>query len=151
MAEHAVLERQLPVRRQRGDAGRVLAQQREPELDVPEQPAGLRQPDLGAVRELPRAAEVVDERGGRQQIAVQPRVQRAGLLRERAARDAVLEQPAEVGMVPVAGARRAAPLRTQLAVVEQDVDQRPQPGVVDLAREVLEEAVELVEVAVGDR
>ena len=38
----------------------------------------------------------------------------------------------------------------QGAVVEQRCEQRAQAGVVNLAREVLEEAVELVEVAVGD-
>ena len=65
--------------------------------------------------------------------------------------DRVLEQPAEVGVVAVARARRAAPLGAQRGVAEQRVEQRLEAGVVDLARKVLEEAVELVEVAVGDR
>ena len=64
-------------------------------------------------------------------------------------RDRVLEQPAEVGVVAVARARRAAQRRAQLAVSEQVAQQRGEPRVADLAREVLEEAVELVEVAVG--
>ena len=64
--------------------------------------------------------------------------------------DGVLEQPAEVGVVAAAGARRAAPLGAQGGVVEQALEQRAVARLVDLAREVLEEAVELVEVAVGD-
>jgi len=63
----------------------------------------------------------------------------------------VLEQPAEVAVVAVARARGPAPLRAQRRVAEQRGQQRLVPGFVDLASEVLEEAVELVEVAVGDR
>ena len=46
------------------------------------------------------------------------------------------------------GARRHASRSARVG--EQAVEQRAQAGVVDLARQVLEEAVELVEVAVGD-
>ena len=53
-------------------------------------------------------------------------------------------------MVTAARARRAAPLGAQRLVAEQALEQAGVGGVVDLAREVLEEAVELVEVAVGD-
>ena len=66
-------------------------------------------------------------------------------------RDGVLEQPAEVGVVAAARARRAPPLGAQRLVAEQALEQARVGGVVDLAREVLEEAVELVDVAVGDR
>ena len=55
---------------------------------------------------------------------------------------------------PSSGSRhragRAANLRAQLAVAEQARQQGLQPGVVDLPREVLEEAFELVEITVGD-
>ena len=54
-------------------------------------------------------------------------------------------------MVAAAGARRAPPLGAQRFVAEQGAEQRLVLGVVDLAREVLEEAVELLDVAVGDR
>ena len=50
-----------------------------------------------------------------------------------------------------ARARRAAPLRAQRVVAQQPLQQAAVAGIVDLAREVLEEAVELVDVAVGDR
>ena len=121
------------------------------EDDVAEQPPLLGEPDLRAVGELARLAEVVHERGGDQEVRVQPRMQLAGLERERADRDGVLEQAAQVGVVAGARARRAPPRRAQLGVPEQVLQQRPVAGLVDLPREVLEEAVELVDVAVGDR
>jgi hypothetical protein len=55
-----------------------------------------------------------------------------------------------VGVVPAAGARRAAPGGAQRTVAEQRAEQRGVPRVVDLAGEMLQEAVELVEIAVGD-
>ena len=135
--------------------GRQVAQPRLEQLlaehEVAEQPALVRQADLRAVGELARLAEVVDDRRRHEQVGVQPRVQLARLQRERADRDRVLEQPAEVGVMAGARARRAPPLGAQRGVAEQAVEQRPVARLVDLAREVLEEAVELVEVAVGDR
>ena len=53
-------------------------------------------------------------------------------------------------MVAAARARRAAPLGAQRVVGEQPLEQPRVRRVVDLARQVLEEAVELVDVAVGD-
>ncbi len=72
------------------------------------------------------------------------------LLGPRRDRDGVLEQPAEVGVVAGPRARGEAELGAERLVGEQAVKQRPVAGVGDLAGEVLEEAVELVEVAVGD-
>jgi hypothetical protein len=63
----------------------------------------------------------------------------------------VLEQPAEVRVVARARARGAAPVRAQRRVGQQAVQERAVARVVDLARQVLEEPVELVEVPVGDR
>ena len=137
-------------RRSGASAGEPRLEQLLAEHDVAEQPALVGEPDLGAVGELARLAQVVHERRGDQQVGVQPRVQLAGLERERADRDGVLEQAAEVGVVAAARARRAAPLGAQRGVAEQALQQRAVAGLVDLAREVLEEAVELVEVAVGD-
>ena len=78
-------------------------------------------------------------------------MQRAGLDGERADGDGVLEQAAEIRVVAVARARCAAPLGAQRAIAEQRGEQGLEARIVDLARKVLEEAVELVEVAVGDR
>ena len=54
-------------------------------------------------------------------------------------------------MMAAARAGRRPPRVAQLAVAQQRVEQRAVAGVVDVAREVLEEPVELVDVAVGDR
>ena len=77
-------------------------------------------------------------------------MQLAGLGGQRGHRHGVLQQPAEVGVMTVARARRAAPLRPQRRIAEQPLEQRAVAGLVDLAGEVLEEAVELVQVAIGD-
>ena len=53
-------------------------------------------------------------------------------------------------MVPGAAARRPAQLRTQLAIAQQPLEQSAQPRIEDLAHEMLEEALQLVEVAIGD-
>ncbi len=90
---------------------------------MPEQPALLAQRDLRAVGELAGLAEVVDERGGEQQVAVEPRVQLAELVGERRHGDGVLEQPAEVGVVAAARAGRPAPRGAQRAVGQQLVEQ----------------------------
>jgi hypothetical protein len=73
----------------------------------------------------------------------------ARLLHERGDRDRVLDQPAKVGVMARARARRAAELRPQIVVSGESRQHGRELGSVDLAREVLEEAVELVEVAVG--
>ena len=78
-------------------------------------------------------------------------MQRAGLEGERRDGDRVLEQAAQVGVVAAARAGRAAKVGAEALVAEERVEQRAQVRVVDLAGEVLEEAVELLDVAVGDR
>ena len=117
MGEDAVREREA-ARASSPDVARALVEHPQPELDVPEQPALVGQLDLGAERELAGAPEVVDDRGGEQQVLVEPRVQRARLDGQRGHRDGVLEQPAEVGVVAVARARLAAQRRAQLVVAE---------------------------------
>ena len=106
VAEHAVQQREPALLVERARA----RSRQHPLADhqVAEQPALLGQPDLGAVGELARAAEVVDDRGGQQQVGVQARVQLAELVGERRHRDRVLEQAAEVGVVAATRARRAA-------------------------------------------
>ena len=72
---------------------------------MPEQPPLLAAGDLGTVGELVGAAEVVQERGSEQQVAVETGVQGAELQREAGNGDGVLEQSAEVGVM--AGGARA--------------------------------------------
>ena len=114
-----------------------------------EQPPLVGQADVGAVAELAGAAEVVHERRGQEQVRVQPRVQLADLVGQGRHRDGVLEQAAEIRVMTGAGARSLPPRRAQNAVAEHRLEQSPVAPVVDLAGQMLEEAVELVEVAVG--
>ena len=149
VAEDAVLERERAALVE--DPRRALAQQTQADLDVAEQPALRAALDRGAVGELARLADVVDDRRRDQEVRVEPRVAERELLRERRDGDRVLEQAAEVGVVARARAGRAAQLGAEARVGEERVEQAAVAGVGDLAREMLEEAVELVEVAVGDR
>ena len=67
VAEHAVREREPALVVE--PVARALVEQPLAEHDVAEQPALLGQPDLGAVGELARLAEVVHERRADQQVA----------------------------------------------------------------------------------
>ena len=151
MGEHAVEHGVQLLGREGIQARRPLDDHLLAERDVADQRAGLAECDLGAQLELAQLADVVEQRRADQHVRVEPRVQDARLEAERADRDGVLEQPAEVGVVARARAGRPAQLGPERVVAEEGVDQGAQVGVVDLAREVLEEAVQLVEVAVGGR
>jgi hypothetical protein len=107
-------EREHPVLAQGGHA--PFTQQRQPQLDVAEQPTLLGQRDLRAIGELAGLAEVVHERGADEEVGVQARVQLAELQREGCDRHGVLEQPAEVRVMARARARRAAPFGAQRIV-----------------------------------
>ena len=150
VAEQAVQQRE-PARLIEVDESRTLGHQPLTDHEVPEEPAFLGQADFGAVGELSRAPQVVHESGRQEQVRVQPGVLLGDLDGERRHRHRVLEQPPEIRVMPRPRAGRAAPRRTQLAVAQQRLEQRPVATVVDLASEMLEKAVELVEVAVGDR
>src|SRR5437763_16741037 len=54
-------------------------------------------------------------------------------------------------MVPAAGAGGTTPLRPELPVAEQSIQERPEASVVHLARKVLEESLELIEIPVRGR
>ena len=101
--DHAVLEREPALAVE--DRRRVLGDHAQPELDVTQQLALAAALDLGAVGELAGLAEVVDDRGADQQVAIQARVQRAQLERHGGHGDGVLEQAAEVGVMARRGAR----------------------------------------------
>ena len=131
------------------DAQRQAGHDLLPESEVAEQSALLAERDLGAEVELAGLADVVDDRGSDEQVGVEARVQHARVLRERGHRHRVLEQAAEVGVVAAARAGRAAQPSPERPVRHERGEQAPVVRVVHLAREVLQEAVELVEVAVG--
>jgi hypothetical protein len=132
-------------------APRALRDQLLPERDVADQRARLAQRDLRPQLELERLAGVVEDRGREEQVGVEPRMERARLERQRGHGHRVLEEPAEVCVVPGARARGAPEVLAERRVSEERVEQRAQVGVVDLTGKMLEEAVELLHVAVGDR
>src|SRR5262245_39058792 len=114
VAKDAVRESvQLRLREAR-ESPRALRHELLAERHVPDERARLAQRNLGAELELERLAYVVEDRGGQQEVGVEPRVQRAGLERERRDRHGVLQQAAEVGVVAPARARRAPELRAAL-------------------------------------
>ena len=114
-----------------------------------EQPPLLGDPELGAVGELAQLADVVEQRRRHQQVGVEPRMQLADLAHQRRHGDRVLDQAADIGVVAGAGAGRAAELGGDRLGEEHPLDHLAQRRVVDLARQVLEEALELLGVAIG--
>ena len=99
-----------------------------------------------------RAADVVQERRGEQQVGAQPRME----LRRARGRSSRRRPCARAGRRRSRGARRASPGSARsapriCASPTKRRDGRPQPGVRDLAGEELEEAVELVRVAAHRR
>ena len=75
----------------------------------------------------------------------------ADLADERGDRDRVLEQPAEIGVMAAAGTGRAPELRRHRLGVEDPLDHLAESLVVDLAGQMLEKAVQLLDRAVGGR
>src|SRR4029077_12506995 len=103
----------------------------------------LGDPEFGAVAELPRLADVVQQRPRHQQIRVQARMQLADLTYEGADGNGVLHQSADVGVVPRSGAGGAAKFGSD-RLGEQDAFHDPAEGlVVNLSGEVLEKALQL--------
>ena len=102
----------------------ALLDQAQAEVDVAEQAALLGRPERRPALELARAADVVEERGGEQQVGAQPRVELAGLAAERRDADRVLEQAARVGVVAVRRRRERAQCRPDLASPRNRADQR---------------------------
>ena len=133
----------------RVEAARPLLDQSQPEMDVTEQPALLGLTEGGPRPSSTRAADIVQERGGEEEIAAQARVQLRRLAAQRRDADRVLEQPAGVAVVTVrAGGRERPERRSRIrSSPRTPATTRREPGMGDLAREEVEEAVELVRVA----
>src|SRR5436190_3618591 len=116
-------------------------------MDVAEQPPFGGRRERGAPGELERAADVVDERAGEQQVAAQARVELRGLAAERRDADGVLQQPAGVRVVVVE--RRG--VRREVSVAQRATHRRREAAMRDLAGEELEEPGELLRVATCGR
>src|SRR4051812_39952866 len=111
---------------------------------VADQPPLLAQSDLSAELELAGLADVVRQRGAEEQVGVESGMDEAQLMRQRCDADRVLEQPAEVRVVAGARTRRATELLAELRVAHEGVEQARVVAIVNLARQMLEEAVELL-------
>ncbi len=140
----------ISARRRSGrQARRGAADDLRADREVAEHPALLGEPELRAVGVLARPADVVDDRRRHQQVGVEAGMKRAGLEHERRDGDRVLEQAPEVGVMGRAGAGRTAKVGGQRTGEDDPGDRVAQWSVVDLAREVLEKAVELLDRPIG--
>ena len=87
----------------------ALLEHPQAEMHVAEEPALLGRPERRATTELADAPDVVQERGGQQEVVTEPGMQLCGLAAERRDSDRVLEQAAGVAVVPVCPGRRKRP------------------------------------------
>ena len=91
------------------ESGGSLLDQAQAEMDVTEQAPLLRRAKRRPAAELEGAADVVQERGGGEEVAAQARMELGRLAAERRHPDGVLEQPTRVAVVTVRsrGGKRA--------------------------------------------
>ena len=125
MAEHAGEQRGPALL---GQPGRGGADDLRADLKMAEQPPLLADPDLGPVGELARLADVVEERGGHQQVGVEPRVQHRRA-RRRASRPRPCARAGRPGRRDdrpgVQGARRNAAAAGPESSTESTTSRRP--------------------------
>ena len=114
---------------------------------MPEQAALVRGAEDRPAGELEGPAGIVQDGRGQEQVGAQARVQLRRLAAERGHADRVLEEAARVGVMAVGGGGQASQLTPKVHVVHETGGSRTQSRVRDLAREELEEAVELVGVS----
>jgi Protein of unknown function (DUF1015) len=129
----------------------LLLDDPETQVDMTEELALSRREKERTAVELADAPHVVQERCGEQDVRAQPRVELRRLAADRGDRDRVLDEPACVGMVSVGRRREHAQARAEVRVPHEAPDEVPEARVRDLAREELEEPVELFDVPPGFR
>jgi uncharacterized protein (DUF1015 family) len=129
---------------------RPLLDHPQPQMDVSEEAPLVGRPERRAAAELADAAEVVQERRRKDQVPPQPLVQLRRLPDERGDGDRVLQEPTGVRMMCLRGWQLPQRL-PHGAVAEESADDRRQPRMCELAREELEEAVQLVRVPAQPR
>ena len=118
------------------------------EVDVSEQAPLVRLPERRARPELADPADVVQERGGEDDVVAEARMELRGLAAERGDADRVLEEAARVAVVTVGRGGGERPERlADLGVATNESTTAARPFVRDLGGEELEEAVELVRIA----
>ena len=131
---------------------RPLLDHPQAEVYVAEQPSLLGLYERRPGPELANPAYVVQQRGGEEEIAPQTWVKLERLAAQGRDTDRVLEQATGVPVVPVrARSRKRAQALANVSVADERPDQRRQARVRDLAREEVEEPVELVGVTTKRR
>ena len=119
----------------------------QPEMDVSEQASLLRRLEAGAGLELERPADVVEQRGGEEEVGAQARVELHQLAADRGHADRVLQQSARVDVVALRRGRQGAKRSRRVARPRGRRDRRLAARVRDLAGEEVEEALQLVGIA----
>ena len=125
----------------------VLLDQAQSEMDVSEQAPLVGRAERGRRAELEGPARVVEQRGCKQEIGSETRMELRDLATHGRHADRVLEEAAGVGLMPVGGRG----IRPEVGGCENALDQVPEAGVRDLGGQELEEALELVHVAAHRR
>ena len=108
------------------ERGGSLLDQAQAEMDVTEQAPLLRRAKRRPAAELEGAPDVVQQRGGGEEVAAQARMELGRLATERRDPDGVLEQPARVAVVTVRSRGGKRPKRRADAVVAEN-PARPPP------------------------
>ena len=122
---------------------RALLDETQAEVDVAEQTALVGLAEGRALRQLARPPDVVEERRCEQEVEAQTRDGAATSRGDRRHADRMLEQSAGVRVMALCG-RKPTQRRAQVRVPTNRPTMALSPGCADLAREELEEAVELV-------
>src|SRR5581483_12258185 len=121
------------------------------QVDMAEQAPFRALPEAGPRLQLDRPPDVVQQRRGDEQVGAEPRMELAELAADRRDADRVLEEPAGVVVVAVRRSRERTEPSADLGIVEEPGHAGAQPGMSELAGEIVEEAVELVRVAAKRR
>src|SRR6187551_1999796 len=118
------------------EVARLLLDHPQAEVDVSEQATFLRLTKRGAASKLSDAADVVEERGGEQEIVSEARVKLRSLTTQGRDADRVLEQPSRVAVMPIgAGCWKRPQGAPNLRVADERVDHGGKPFVSDLSRD----------------
>ena len=134
-----------------GERARVLLDEAQAEVDVPEKlPLRSGQVERPAI-ELERPPCVVKQGRGDEEVAPEAAMELRGFAAERRDGDRVLEEAACVAVMGIRRRGQRAEAVAEVAPGEEARDELAQAGVREFLGEELEEAVELVEVAAGLR
>ena len=108
LGPHACLERRS-----------ALLDQAQAEVHVPEQAPLVRGTEGGPAGQLDRAADVVQERGRKQEVGAQSRMELSHLAADRRDADRVLQEPTRVAVVTFDRCRKRPEPGTEVVVADE--------------------------------